>query len=84
MLSVKALQSGKDILFSWESMLIILIANMNLVILVTGNMILKEITFCGGFFMLVLIYIYLYKVSLDKSTRRLIQNYNTIMEMHYE
>lgn len=84
MLSVKALQSPKDILFSWKSILIILIANMNLAILVTGNMILKETTFYGGIFPLVLIYIYLYKVSLEKSTSRLIQNYNTIMEIHYE
>ena len=84
MLSVKALQSQKDILFSWKSILIILIANMNLTILVTGNMILKEITFYGGLFPLVLIYIYLYKVSLDKSTSRLIQNYKTIMEIQYE
>lgn len=83
-LSVKALQSPKEILFSWKSIIIILVANMNLAILVTGSIIFREIYFLMGLIPLFLIYIYIYKVSLEISASRITRNYNIIMEIQYE
>jgi hypothetical protein len=57
---------------------------MNLAILVTGSIIFREIYFLMGLIPLFLIYIYLYKISLEISASRITRNYNKIMEIQYE